>query len=66
MWSWGGHVNRTDPMKWIYAVTVREPRKGSRSVGRQGKMWCNVFKREIESMWSRVTTERQVGKNHKH
>ena len=49
-WSWGGYVIMVEPIKWIHAMIMWEPRPVTRSVGRQ---WCDESKCEMGNMWSR-------------
>ena len=52
-WKWSGHFARMDNNRWTHKLTMWDPRKGGRNVGRQRTRWADQLKRLAGDQWSR-------------
>ena len=60
--KWSGHVARMDKNRWTDKLTMWDPRKGRRNVGRQRTRWAEQPKRLAGDQWSRSAENRVLWK----
>mgnify|MGYP007063903827 CR=1 FL=1 len=57
-WRWGGHIARMEQDRWAYAVTIWDPRTGSRNRGRPRHRWSQELKAVVGSNWMKTARDR--------